>query len=191
MPTCILAFVVDISILANDPYPALALVLGGQLSLFVAVYGRRDDSHLDELATYSGFILGAVMGVMAFFVATEKTVNWFTLTVMIILAVTLFLKPMKDIPWAGIAGLVAGSAAVYGASLFMPAKVFGVQGWIILVVIFLIVGGIVHFLVRFIEDLLKITRMVLDWRPVMVLVGFVAMAEGVLLFLNSSLGSLF
>lgn len=181
----------DTSFLANDPYPALALIVGGLLSVFVAVYGKRDDSHLDELGTYSGFILGAVMGVMALFVAIEKTVNWFTLTVLILLAVTLFLKPMKDIPWAGIAGLITGAAAVYGASLFLPATVFGVDRWIILVVIFLIVGTIVHVLFRFIEDVLKITRMILDWKPVMVLVGLVAMAEGVLLFFDSSLISLF
>jgi len=182
---------VDTSFLANDPYPALALIVGGLLSVFVAVYGRRDDSHLDELGTYFGFILGAVMGFMAFFVAMEKTVNWFTLTAMIVLAVTLFLKPMKDIPWAGIAGLIAGAAAVFGASLFLPATVFGVERWIILVVIFLIIGTIVHVLFHFIEDVLKIARMVLDWKPVMVLIGLVAIAEGVLLVLDSSLISLF
>jgi len=183
--------VVDISVLADDPYPALALVLGGLLAVFVAAYGKRDDSHLDELGTYVGFIVGAVMFVMAFFVAMEKTVNWLTLTVMIFLAVTLFLKPLKEIPWTGVAGLVAGAAAVYAASLYLPATVFGVKEWIILVVIFFIVGGIVHFLFRFIGDLLKVASMVLDWRPVMVLVGLVAVVEGVLLFLNSSLLSLF
>jgi hypothetical protein len=183
--------VVALSVLADDPFPALALVLGGLLSMFVAAYGKRDDSHLDELGTYFGFILGAVMLVMAFFVAIEKTVNWFTLTVMIILAVTLFLKPLKEIPWTGVAGLVAGAAAAYGASLYLHSPVFGIKVWIILVVIFFIVGGIVHFLFRFIGDLLKVANMVLDWRPVMVLVGLVAVVEGVLLFLNSSLISLF
>ena len=181
----------DLSLLANDPYPALALIVGGLLSVFVAIYGRRDDSHLDELGTFFAFVLGIVMGIMAFFVATEETVNWFTLSVMIVLAVTLFLKPMKELPWAGIVGLVAGAAAVYGASLFLPATVFGVEQWIILVVIFFIVGTIVHVLFHFMEDVLTIARMVLDWKPVMVLVGLVAIAEGVMLYLDSSLISFF
>jgi len=183
--------VADLSLLANDPYPALALIVGGLLSVFVAIYGRRDDSHLDELGTFFAFVLGIVMGIMAFFVATEETVNWFTLSVMIVLAVTLFLKPMKELPWAGIVGLVAGAAAVYGASLFLPATVFGVEQWIILVVIFFIVGTIVHVLFHFMEDVLTIARMVLDWKPVMVLVGLVAIAEGVMLYLDSSLISFF
>lgn len=182
---------VDLSLLANEPYPELALVVGGLLSVFVAIYGRRDDSHLDELGTFFAFILGIVMGVMAFFVAMEETVNWFTLAVIIILAVTLFLKPMKELPWAGVVGLIAGAAAAYGASLFLPSTVFGVDRWIVLVVIFFIVGAIVHVLVHFIEDVLTIARMVLDWRPVMVLVGLLAIAEGVMLFLDSSLLTLF
>ena len=182
---------VDLSLVANEPYPELTLVVGGLLSVFVAVYGRRDDSRLDELGTFFAFVLGIVMGVMAFFVATEKTVNWFTLAVIIVLAVTLFLKPMKELPWAGIVGLIAGAAAAYGASLFLPSVVFGIERWIVLAVIFFIVGAIVHVLFHFIEDVLTIARMVLDWKPVMVLVGLVAIAEGVMLFLDSSLISLF
>jgi len=183
--------VVDLGILASEPYPALALIVGGILSILVALYGRRDDSRLDELGTFIAFILGIVMGVMAFFVATEETVTWFTLVVMIVVAVTLFLKPMKQLPWAGVAGMIAGGAATYGAYLFLPAEVFGVERWIVLVVIFLIVGTIVHVLFHFVEDVLTIARMVLDWKPVMVLVGLVSIAEGVMLYLDKSLISFF
>jgi len=191
MPRSFLDIVVDLSLLADEPYPAVALIVGGLLSIFVAFYGRRDASHLDELGTFFAFILGVVMGIMAFFVATEETVNWFTLAVIVILAVTLFLKPMKELPWAGVAGLIGGAAAAYGASLVLPSTVFGVEEWIILVVVFFIVGTIVHVLFHFMEDVLTIARMVLDWKPAMVLVGLVATAEGVMLYLDSSLISLF
>lgn len=183
---------VDLSILADDPIPELVLIVGGLLSVFVALYGKRDDSHLDELGTFFAFILGIFMGVMAFFMAVEETVNWFTLTLMAVLAVTLFLKPMKELPWAGLAGLLAGAAAVYVAYLFLPEMVFGVERWIILVVVFFVVGVIVHVVFHFVEDVLTIARMVLDWKPVMVLVGLIAIIEGVLLLLGySSLSSLF
>ena len=182
---------VDLSVLANEPYPALALIVGGLLSIFVAIYGRRDDSHLDELGTLFAFVLGIVMGIMAYFVATEETVNWFTLVVIIVVAATLFLKPMKQLPWAGIVGIIAGSAAAYGAYLFLPETVFGVERWIVLVIIFFIVGAIVHVLFHFAEDVLTIARMVLDWKPVMVLVGLVAIVEGVLVYTGDSLMSFF
>ncbi len=184
--------VVDLSILAEDPYPAIALLVGGLLSMFIAFYGRRDDSHLDELGTFFAFILGIVMGVMAFFVATEETVNWFTLAVIVVLAVTLFLKPMKEIPWAGVMGMIAGAAVAYLASLYLPDTVFGIDEWIVLAVIFIVVGAIVHMIFHFIEDVLTIARMVLDWRPAMVIVGAIAIVEGgLLLFLDTSLYSLF
>src|SRR4030042_2000366 len=106
MPRCLHVAVVDFAILASEPYPAIALVVGGLLSAFAAFYGKRDDSHLDELGTYFGFILGAIIGAMAVIVAIEETVNWFTLAMMILLAVTLFTKPIKDIPWAAGVGLL-------------------------------------------------------------------------------------
>ena len=87
--------------------------------------------------------------------------------------------------------MIAGGAATYGAYLFLPAEVFGVERWIVLVVIFLIVGTIVHVLFHFVEDVLTIARMVLDWKPVMVLVGLVSIAEGVMLYLDKSLISFF
>ncbi|MCU0852185.1 MAG: hypothetical protein MUC90_02860 [Thermoplasmata archaeon] len=182
---------VDLGVLAAEPYPAIVLVGGGLLAASVALYGKRDDSHLDELGTYFGFILGAFIGVMAALVAIEETVNWFTLAMMILLAATLFTKPIKEIPWAAVVGLIAGSAAAYAVWLFLPSLVSGENGWMILAGAFLIVGVIVHMIFHFLEDVLKLTGMILNWRPVMVVVGLVAAAEGVLLLLDSSLASLF
>ncbi len=182
---------VDLSVIASEPYPSLALIIGGLLSISVALYGRRDDSHLDELGTFFAFIVGVAMGIMAFFIAIDGTLHWFSLAVIIILAVTLFLKPLKQLPWAGLVGLAAGALAVFFASSFITGPVFGVERWIVLVVIFFVVGVIVHMLFHFVEDVLTIARMVLDWKPVMVLVGLIAIAEGVLLLMHKSLYSLF
>ena len=183
--------VVDLSVVADEPYPALALIVGGLLSIFVAIYGRRDDSYLDEVGTFFAFIIGIVMAVMAFFVATEETVGWFSLITIAVLAVTLFLKPMKELPWAGVAGFVAGAAAAFAASTILPSTVFDIDEWIILVVIFFIVGIIVHVLFHFMEDVLTIARMVLNWRPAMVVVGLIAVVEGILLYMDESIISLF
>ncbi len=181
----------DLSFLAEDPVPAVVLTVGGILSVFIAAYGRREDTHLDEMATYLGFILGAFIGAVAIAVAMEGTVNWFTLTIISILALTLFLRPMKDIPWSGIVGLIAGAAAAYAASLYLPDEVFGVDRWIVLVVIFLVVGGVAYLLFHFLEAVLDIAKAVLNWAPVMIAVGLVAAAEGVLLLLDRSVLSFF
>jgi len=183
--------VVDVSVLGSEPYPSVALIIGGLLAIFVAAYGRREDSHIDELGTFLAFVLGAVMLVMAVIVAMEESLGWFSLVVIIALAVTLFLKPMKEIPWAGVVGMAAGGVAVYFANSFLSDTVLGVDKWIVLVVIFLVVGAIVHMLFHFIEDVLTIARKVLGWGPVMVIVGLIAIAEGVLVLMDRSIITLF
>lgn len=182
---------VDLAVLADEPIPALALIVGGALSIAIALYGHRDDSHWDEVGTFFAFILGAAMLVMAFFAGTEGTVDWLTLLLIIVLALTLFLKPMREIPWAGVLGAVVGAAAAGAASFVLPSQVFGVDEWIVLVVIFLIVGAIVHMLFHFLEDVLTIARMVLDWKPTMVIIGLVTIAEGTLILMGKSLLSFF
>jgi hypothetical protein len=183
--------VVDLSFLTAEPVPAIALIAGGVLSIAVAVYGHRDDSHWDELGTIFAFILGIAMLVMAYALWSEEAVGSFTLGVIIVLALTLFLKPLRQIPWGGLLGAVAGGVAALFASFYLPSKVFGVDEWIVLVIIFLVIGAIVHTIFHFLEDLLAIASMVLEWKPVMVVIGLVALVEGILLFAGSSIGSLF
>ncbi|MGQ9588263.1 MAG: hypothetical protein ACUVT7_07785 [Thermoplasmata archaeon] len=181
---------VDLTVLAEDPYPALALITGGILSLFIAIYGRRDDSHLDEIGTLFAFILGIVMIVMAYFVGSEGSENWFTLVMIVVLAATLFLKPLKELPWSGLFGVIAGAVAAFVASLFLPSTMFGIDEWIVLIAIFFIVAGIVHGLFHNLEDALTIATMVVGWKPVMILVGLVTIVEGALVLMDKSLLSL-
>ena len=176
--------VADLSFLADDPYPAAALAVGGILALFIAVYGRRDDSCIDEIGTVFAMILGAGILVIAVVAALEKVLSWFSLVLLFLLASCLFLKPLKNVPWAAVFGIIAGAAAAYLASLVLPAEVFGVEEWKVLVGIFLVVGFIVHLMTHFIEDLLTISTMIISWRSSMVLVGALAIAEGLMLYME-------
>jgi hypothetical protein len=182
---------VDLTLLADEPVPAIALIVGGLLSIVVAAYGHREDSHWDEVGTFIGFMVGAAMFVIAFFAGTESTVEWSTLVLIILLAATLFLKPMRQIPWAGVLGVIVGAAAAVAASFVLPSTILGVDEWVILVVIFFIVGAIVHTVLHFLEDVLAIATMVLDWKPIMVMIGLVAMVEGALLMMDTSIFSFF
>jgi tetrahydromethanopterin S-methyltransferase subunit C len=103
----------------------------------------------------------------------------------------LFLKPIREIPWAGVLGVVVGAVAAVAASFVLPSTVLGVDEWIILVIIFFIVGAIVHTLLHFLEDVLTIATMVLDWKPTMVIIGLVAVVEGTLLLMDKSIISFF
>ncbi|HIH01744.1 TPA: hypothetical protein HA259_06700 [Thermoplasmata archaeon] len=175
---------VDLSFLAADPYPQLSLIIGGLLAVFLALYGRRDDSYIDELGTVVAFALGIGMLVMAVVILLEETLGWFSVVVMVLLSSCLFMKPFKDVPWAAVFGLLAGAAAAYLLSTLIQGEVFGIEEWKILVVVFFVVGAIVHLLTHFLEDLLTISTMVLSWKASTVIVGLLAIAEGVLLYLE-------
>ncbi len=181
---------VDLSFLTAEPIPAGALIVGGILSVAIAIYGHRDDSHWDEVGTFFAFILGIAMLVMAFALWSEKAVSGFSLGVVIVLALTLFLKPLRKIPWGGVIGIIVGGIAAFAASLFLPSKIFGIDEWIILVIIFIIVGAIVHTIFHFLEDVLAIASMVLEWKPVMIIIGLVSIVEGIFLLAGSSISNL-
>lgn len=180
----------DLSILTGEPVPAAALIVGAVLSIAIAVYGQREDSYWDEVGTFFAFLLGIAMLVMAYAIWSEDAVSGFTLGVIIVLALTLFLKPMREIRWSAIVGAVVGGVAAFAASLYLPSEVFGIDEWIVLVVIFIVVGAIVHALFHFLEDLLAIATMVLQWRPLIVVISLVSLVEGILLLAGSSIAGL-
>ncbi|OGS45064.1 MAG: hypothetical protein A3K76_01885 [Euryarchaeota archaeon RBG_13_57_23] len=82
---------------------------------------------------------------------------------------------MREIPLAAMGALVDGVVAAI-ASFYLPSEVFAIEEWIVLVINFLVVVSITHLFFHFIEDLLLVGRMVLDWKPTVVIVGLVAIA---------------
>lgn len=177
---------VDLSTLASEPYPGVSLVVGGAIAILVAAYGRRDDSRLDEIGTAVAFTLGIAIAVVCVAVVMEETLGRFSVAIMALLALCLFLKPLKGIPWSSIFGLAAGTAAAFAASLLLPSEVLGVEEWKVLLLVFLVIGGVVWLLTRFIESLLAISSTVVSWKVSIVIIGVVAVAEGAALLLSGS-----
>ncbi|MCJ7489372.1 MAG: hypothetical protein MUO87_04420 [Thermoplasmata archaeon] len=175
---------VDLSFLTAEPYPALSLVVGGLLALFLAVFGRRDDSYIDEIGTALAFMLGAFMLVIAVAVMLEGALGWLSIVVLLLLAACLFLKPFKTIPWSGVFGVAAGAASAYLVSTVVRGELFGLEEWKVLVLVFFAVGAVVHLLTRFIGGMLALSAMVLSWKASIVIVGLVAIVEGAILLLR-------
>ena len=181
---------VDLSTLAAEPYPGASMVVGGIVAIIVAAYGRRDDSYADEIGTVIAFILGIAISVVAFAVVIEDSMGGFSVAVLVLLALCLFMKPLKGIPWAVVFGLIAGTAAATAASFMLPSEVLGTEEWKILLAVFLIVGGIVWFSTRIIEGLLSISSTVANWKISIMIIGGLAIAEGsALLLAGASLTS--
>ena len=182
---------VDLSTLAAEPYPGISLVVGGTIAVLVAVIGRRDDSFLDEAGTVVAFILGIAVAIVCAIVVIENTLELFSKAILALLAMCLFMKPLRGIPWSVIFGLAAGTAAAYVASALLPPEVLGVEEWKLVLLVFFVVGGIVWLMTRIVEGLLSVSSTVVSWRPSIIVIGAVAIAEGAsLLIEGASLASL-
>ena len=102
------------------------------------------------------------------------------------------LKPLKDFPWAALLGLIAGGLCAGAVYFFftVPETVFGIASTWVYVIIFLIPAVIVYMVFKFIEDVLKLIGTLLASKPVTLIVGFICIAQGVLLILDKNLFTL-
>ncbi|MFX1518958.1 MAG: hypothetical protein ACFFCD_03440 [Promethearchaeota archaeon] len=109
-----------------------------------------------------------------------------TLTVVLLLVIGIaqIMKPWTVVPWAALLGLVGGLIAA-GAAVFIMASL-GVSltnFWLVIAIIFVVVGGIVFFLFKWIEELLEFIAKVLTFPLISVPLGFFAIGYAIYLLL--------
>jgi hypothetical protein len=189
--------IVDFSILVN--YTPYILIVGGlvAISWFIEKLVRpvpvvgKPASILTKIVSFFGFFVGILLiitGAAGLSIGTPQ-VDTYTGYLLIIAGLALFLRPVKDIPWAAVLGLIVGGLCAGLVYFFfpLPETVLGIASPWVYLVIFLIPAVIVYMVFKFIEDLLKLVGMVLGSKPVTFIVGLVCIAQGVLLLLNMNL----
>jgi hypothetical protein len=186
----------NINVLAN--YTPYILILGGfvAISWFIEKLVRpvpvvgKPASILTKIVSFFGFFVGILLIVTAGVAwSTQAQVDNYTIYLLIIAGLALFLRPIKEIPWAALLGLIVGGLAVAIVYFFfpLPETVIGITSTWIYLAIFLIPAVLVYMVFKFIEDLLKLIGMILGSKPVTFIIGLVCIAQGVLLLLNMNL----
>lgn len=189
----------NFGVLAN--YVPHILIVGGvvAISWFIEKLVRpvpvvgKPASILIKIVSFFGFFVGMLLIVTAGVTwSTQAQVDPYTLYLLIIAGLALFLRPIKDIPWAALLGLIIGGLAVGIVYFFfpLPETIFGLASTWIYLAIFLIPAVIIYMVFKFIEDLLKLIGMILGSKPVTFILGLVCIAQGVLLLLNMDLFSI-
>ncbi len=187
----------DFSGLVN--YTPYILILGGVVAISwfleklmrpVPVVGKPA-SILTKIVSFFGFFVGILLivtGAAAWSTGTPQ-VDTYTRYLLIVAGLALFLRPIKDIPWAALLGLIVGGLAVGIVYFFfpLPETVVGISSTWVYLAIFLIPAVLVYMVFKFIEDLLKLIGMVLGSKPVTFIVGLICIAQGVLLLLDMNL----
>jgi hypothetical protein len=190
----------DFSILVN--YTPYILILGGVIAISwflekivrpVPVVGTPA-SILTKIMSFFGFFAGILLIITgaAAWQTHAPQVDTYTIYLLIIAGLVLILRPIKDFPWAALLGLIAGGLSAGAVYFFfpLPETVFGISAIWVYVIIFLIPAVIVYMVFKFIEDVLKLIGTLLASKPVTLIVGFVCIAQGILLLLDKNVFTL-
>jgi hypothetical protein len=152
-----------------------------------------------KILTYLGFFVGVISimcGVgglilneppsVAYGANTQNSASVFTSIFLIILGLLTFLKPVNDLPFASVIGLLAASAVIVIVALSIPDQLVQViavfiNPKIFLVILFIIVFAIVALTVKFyIGGLMKISKG-LSWPPLALIIAIFCLLQGFLL----------
>ena len=168
-------------------YAPYILILGGITAASWLI--TRDKA---RPTSYLGFFIGILLLTTAAVAWSEQELDTGTRYLLIATGLALFLKPIRDFPWAALFGLAAGCACAAYVIWFLdvPETVFGVQAKWIYIAAFLIPALIVYLIFKFIEDLLKLIGMILASKPVSLVLALLCIAQGILMLLNTSLFAL-
>jgi len=166
--------------LTTSPMPEVLLVVGGLIAIVIGFLGKNPKTVVDNIAVALGFIVGAVMILMSFLLATDGGWPFSTFLISLLLGVGLFFRVFRKVKVALILALVIGAFLAYGLYLLELDMT-------IILIVTLIAMVLLYLLFGFVEFFADLVGGVLSFRPVLIVLGLLAILEAVLLFSNSSI----
>jgi hypothetical protein len=184
---------VDFSVLIG--LAPFVLVFGGVVaaSRLLSFFIKSSAGKVLKGLGYFGFFAGILLLASGLVVLLDGAWSVDVWVLLVVTGLGLVLKPLSKIPFSALFGLVAGLICAGLLYLYfpLPATVLGVSSMWIYLVVFLVPALIIFLLFKFVEDLTKLFGLILGSWPVLTVLGFLCVAEGILLLLNESLLSLF
>ena len=182
----------DLSVLAGlAPY---ILIFGGivAVSKLFSFFIKGTAGSALKVLGYLGIFVGVLLlvtGVVVLFENTSLIEVW---GLLVVTGLGLVLKPLSKVPFSALLGLVVGLACVGLLYLYfpLPATLLGISSLWVYLAVFFVPALIVFLIFKFVEELTKLFGMVLGSWPVLTVLGFLCIAQGVLLLLNQSILSL-
>ncbi|MHA1859641.1 MAG: hypothetical protein ACTSVF_00895 [Candidatus Asgardarchaeia archaeon] len=183
-------------------YTAIILIISGlsvagwffeSISEAVPIFGKII-SPIIKLIAALGFIMGIICIITGYYDYVLSSYDRFTIGVLGVVAFTLTVAPIVEIPIESLLALGGGGALALAASTFVPDDIWtfltgtiGISMNWMLVIIFLIGAAIIYSLTKMITDLLRIFSKIVRSKPVSFIVGVVAITQGILLLMGLSL----
>jgi hypothetical protein len=190
---------------------AWLLIIGGLLAVTWLGYERKrkkgfiriktedweetEVSKILRIISYSGILLGIIMvwasivGMINDIAPSFKFADRFplegndTLTSvsLLIMGLVCFMKPINDLPWAGLIGLFAGIGSAIFISLSMPAEWLANPDykWYI-VIIGIVIATVVGVAVKFWIGSIQLISRILSYPPVALIVAAYCLIQGIM-----------
>jgi hypothetical protein len=165
-------------------YAPYILILGGITAASWLIKNKAKPT------SYLGFIIGILLMTTAAVAWSKPEIDNPTKYLFIATGLALFLKPIRDFPWAALMGLAAGCACAAYAIWFVSIPEIGIPVIWIYIAVFLIPALIVYLIFKFIEDLLRLIGIILASKPVSIILALLCITQGILMLLNMSLFAL-
>jgi hypothetical protein len=188
----------SLSMLIN--YTPIILILGGiaATSWLLAILLKPTPivgnpmSKILKVVSIFGFFVGILLLLTG--AAIWSTVGWDTGTkyLLIITGLALFLKPLRQIPWAALVGLIIGSVCVLLVYIYfpLPEMIFSISSVWFYLAIFFIPALATYLFFKFLEDIMKLIGLILASKPVATILGIICISHGILLLFNQNLFSI-
>jgi len=163
-------------LLENLPIVLLAV---GFTSLAPLFRGRLKP--ISRVLVAVGFLVGILALVLAYQLFSSGKYDLFTLVILIIAGLMLFLRPIRNVRWAALVAFVVGLLASYYAyNAFQVSTT-------VLIIVFVAATLLLYLLFKFAEDLLGIIGGILSFPPIAIIIGVACIAQAILILLGQSL----
>jgi len=157
----------------------VVLLLVGFTSLAPLFRGRLKP--LSRVLVAVGFLVGILALVLVYLIFSSGRYDPFTLGILAVAGLMLFLRPIKNVRWAALVALVVALLASYYAY-----NAFHVSTTV-LIIVFVATTLLLYLLFKFAEDLLGIIGGILSFAPIAVIIGTICVVQALLILMGMSL----
>ena len=176
----------DIMTWLGDNLPQTILLIGGLLAVLIAVtYVKDKDSWKYKGMVFLGFVFGVFMAIEAS--AYYGTWAMVTSVFVAVAAFTLIIRPFREVHFAVIIALFV-MVLVYiwlgGVTTVSDFDVSFLSENPVRIIVAFILGAVVYGLLNFAEALVKGVGKILNWWPLLLVLGLICIVEAAFMFMG-------
>ena len=136
---------------------------------------------LSRVLVVVGFFLGVLALVLVYVVFSSGHYDVFTLVILGVAGLMLFLRPVRGVRWAALVALAVGLLASYYAYTTFQVTM------IVLIIVFVAATLLLYLLFKFAEDLLGSIGGILSFAPIAIIIGIACILQAILVLMGTSL----